>query len=124
MSESFISKIKNLNYGNIYIVADKLYPLRKFISFINAMDLVVVSSTGPAHIADALKRKAVVMHCNRNVSSVKHWGTINGNSIDLEVSNEFCNLHCSKDKNTCDIENGISIETVLDSIKKQISKIN
>ncbi|HCA41824.1 MAG TPA: hypothetical protein DEP28_01070 [Bacteroidetes bacterium] len=124
MSESFKSKIKNLNCGNIFIVADKLYPLRKFISFINAMDLVVVSSTGPAHIADALKRKAVVMHCNRNVSSVKHWGTINGNSIDLEVSNEFCNLHCSKDKNNCGIENGITIETVLDSIKKQILKIN
>jgi len=84
MSNEFISQIKKSDFKNIYFVQEKLNPLRKFISFINCMDLVVVSSTGPAHLADALKKKAVVLHCNRNVNCVKHWGTINGESIDLE----------------------------------------
>jgi len=44
---------------------------------------------------------------------------INGESIDLEVSEEFCNKNCSSDKSKCEIEKGISTETVYNSILKQ-----
>jgi ADP-heptose:LPS heptosyltransferase len=82
---------------------------------------MLCSSTGPIHLADALDIKCIGIHCHRNVNCAKHWGVINKKSINLEVTKEYCDSHCSKDKNICNFENGISTEEVLKhiEIKKQ-----
>lgn len=121
MSPEFLEKIIKLNDKRIFNVAQKLDSLRDLIIFINAVDLIMVSSTGPAHIADALKKNAVVIHCHRPMNCAKHWGIINDPSSNIEVTAFFCDSHCSPDKERCMIENGITVETVFDVIKKKIN---
>jgi ADP-heptose:LPS heptosyltransferase len=121
MSDEFLQKISELNDDRIFNVSQKLDSLRDFIIFINAVDLIMVSSTGPAHIADALKKKAVVIHSHRPMNCSKHWGIINDPSSNIEVTASYCDTHCSPDKERCMIENGITVQQVFDSIKQKIN---
>ncbi|MCX7833182.1 MAG: glycosyltransferase family 9 protein [Ignavibacteria bacterium] len=116
MTEKFLLEIKNLNYNRIFNLTNVLITVRDLILGISKADLFISSSTGPAHIADALDKKAIVLHCHRNVSSAKHWGMLNDKSVNLEVSEDYCETNCSKDKKDCKFENGIQIEEVLNYI--------
>ncbi len=116
MSEDFLKKIKNINDKRIFDLSKALISLRDLIICISKADLFISSSTGAAHIADALDIKSIVIHCHRNVSSAKHWGILNEKSINLEVSKEFCDANCSSDKKICMIEEGLKVEDVLNNI--------
>lgn len=120
MSAEFLQKIDALNDKRIFNVSQKLDSLRDLIIFINSADLIMISSTGPAHIADALRKKSVVIHCHRPMNCMKHWGTINDPSGDIEVAANYCDTHCSPDKEKCMIESGITVQQVFDTIKKKI----
>ncbi len=100
----------------IFDLSKALISLRDLIICISKADLFISSSTGAAHIADALDIKSIVIHCHRNVSSAKHWGILNEKSINLEVSKEFCDANCSSDKKICMIEEGLKVEDVLNNI--------
>lgn len=121
MTDDFKEKIKNLNDKRIVDISQKITNLRELIKVISEIDLMLCSSTGPIHLADALDIKCIGIHCHRNVSSATHWGVINKKSINLEVTKQYCDSHCSKDKNICNFEDGISTEEVLKhiEIKKQ-----
>jgi len=116
MSNEFLNKIKSLNDSRIIDISKKIFSLRDLIKVINSVDLVIVSSTGPAHIADSLRKNAIVIHCHRSMNCSKYWGTLNKKTIDLEVSDEHCKKYCSSDKEICDLENGISTDDVLEKI--------
>lgn len=116
MSEEFLNNVKNLNDKRIFDISKSVVALRDLIICISKADLFISSSTGPAHIADALNKKAIVLHCHRNVSSAKHWGMLNDKSVNLEVSKEYCEVNCSKDKKICNFEDGIKIEEVIKNI--------
>jgi ADP-heptose:LPS heptosyltransferase len=116
MSSQFRESVKKLNNKRIVIVDKKIDTLRNFIKIISQMDLVICSSTGPIHLADALNIRCIGIHCHRNVSSAKHWGVLNSKSVNLEVSAEFCDRFCSKDKSICKINEGLNIEDVLKHI--------
>jgi len=73
MSSQFRESVKKLNNKRIVIVDKKIDTLRNFIKIISQMDLVICSSTGPIHLADALNIRCIGIHCHRNVSSAKHW---------------------------------------------------
>ncbi len=116
MTENFLRKIKDINDKRIIDLSRVLVSLRDLSICISKADLFISSSTGPAHIADAFNIKAIVIHCHRNVSSAKHWGMLNEKSINLEVSEEFCNANCSSDKKICKFEEGMKVEEVLNHI--------
>ena len=116
MTQEFKSKVAQLNDKRIINVSDDIDDLRKLIKIISVADLVICSSTGPIHLADALNRKCIGIHCNRPMNCVKHWGVINKKSINLEVSKEYCDSYCSSDKKQCGIEDGISTDEVLKHI--------
>jgi heptosyltransferase-2 len=116
MSSQFRESVKKLNNKRIVIVDKKIDTLRNFIKIISQMDLVICSSTGPIHLADALNIRCIGIYCHRNVSSAKHWGVLNSKSVNLEVSAEFCDRFCSKDKSICKINEGLNIEDVLKHI--------
>ncbi len=116
MSDVFLKSIHNLRDPGIIDLSNKINSLRDLIKTIYCSDFIIVSSTGPAHLADALGKKGVVIHCKRPMSCVKHWGTLSINICDLEVSEEHCSKFCSSDKKICDIENGISVDEVLNNI--------
>ncbi|MGB9697354.1 MAG: glycosyltransferase family 9 protein [Ignavibacteria bacterium] len=116
MSQRFRQLVSQLNNKRIVIVDEKISNLRDFIKIISQMNLVICSSTGPIHLADALNIRCIGIHCHRNVSSAKHWGVLNSKSINLEVPAEFCDKYCSKDKSICKINEGLNIEDVLKHI--------
>jgi len=117
MTDEFKKKVSELNDKRIIDVADKIKNLRDFIIAISGIDLMLCSSTGPIHLADALDIKCIGIHCSRNVCCSKHWGVINKKSVNLDVTKEYCDSHCGNDKNICNFENGISIEEVLKHIE-------
>ena len=122
MSSTFIENINAVGSGRIINISAKLDDLRNLIKVIGQSDIFLGPSTGPLHIADALNIKTIGIHCHRAMSCAKHQGTINKNSINIEVSDDDCKKFCSADQNTCGIENGITIEMVLSAIKNFIKK--
>jgi ADP-heptose:LPS heptosyltransferase len=116
MTVEFKLKIAKLNDGRILDISYDIRDLRDFIKVISTADLMICSSTGPLHIADALNIKCIGLHCHRPMSSAKYWGVINKKSVNLEIPKEYCDGHCSGNKNACAFENGISIEEVLKHI--------
>ncbi len=119
MTEHFLEKVRELNDSRIINVSKEIESLRDLITVISAADLMICSSTGPIHLADALNIRCIGIHCNRNVNSAKHWGVLNGKSVNLEVTKEYCDLNCSQDKKICKFEDGISTEEVLKHITIQ-----
>jgi len=117
MTDEFKNKVKSLKDNRVIDISDKLKNLRELIKIISSLDLMICSSTGPIHLADALNIKCIGIHCYRRVSCVRHWGVLNKKSINLEVTKEYCDSHCSSDKNVCNFENGISVEEVIKHIE-------
>jgi len=121
MSAGFLNLILSSNL--ICNLSDKANDLRDLIKLISRADIFIGPSTGPLHIADALGIKCIGLHCRRAMSCPKHQGIINSSSINLEVSDSDCKKYCSADQNTCGIENGLTVEQVIDAIAKLHSKI-
>lgn len=117
MTGDFRNKIAELNDKRIIYIADKLNNLRELIKIISSIDLMICSSTGPIHLADALNIKCIGIHCNRPMNCSRYWGVLNKKSINLEATKEYCDSHCSSDKNVCNFENGISVEDVIKHIE-------
>jgi ADP-heptose:LPS heptosyltransferase len=108
----------SLNNSRICDISNEIGDLREMIKIISQADLFFAPSTGPLHIADALNIKCVGLFCHRNASRAKLHGTLNDRSINLEVSEEYCNKNCSNDKEKCAIQTGLNEEDVLDAFKK------
>ncbi|MBN1634728.1 MAG: glycosyltransferase family 9 protein [Ignavibacteria bacterium] len=113
MSHEFINKVTEMNDKRIVNIADKVKGLRKFICSISNADLMICSSTGPIHLADALDVKCIGIYCRLPMCSAKYWGVLNKKSVNLEVSKEFCETHCGEGKPGCKIEDGITPAEVL-----------
>jgi heptosyltransferase-2 len=117
MSDHFLNDLKSLNSNKIINISKSVDNLRELIKVIGQINIFIGPSTGPLHISDALGKKAIGLHCHRAMNCITHQGILNEYSINLEVSAENCRKYCSADQNTCGIENGISIDEVISSIK-------
>ncbi len=122
MSSKFLGKIDQINKGRIVNISGKVDNLRDLIKVISNVNLLVTSSTGPIHLASALGIRTIGLYCKRPMSCVKRWGALGLNAINVEVSKEYCDNHCSKDKEECDIENGIGTNEITELIKTEIVK--
>lgn len=120
MTDKFREDIKKLNKERIYFVDDKPERLRDLICIISNSDLLIASSTGPLHIASALKIKTIGLYCHRAMNCAKHWGALGKNAVNLEVSKVYCDSNCSPDKEQCSFENGISTEDVINHINNDL----
>ena len=116
MTDEFRKNISDSGNKKIFDVSKKIGNLREFIKVIGRTDLMICSSTGPIHLADAINIRCIGIHCHRNVSSAKHWGVVNKKSVNLEVTKEYCDAHCSSDKKICAFENGLQIDDVINNI--------
>jgi len=117
MSAGFKEKLKNLNDKRIIFADLNIKRLRDLICIIANVDLLISSSTGPLHIASAMEVKTIGLFCHRKMNCAAHWGALGDKAVNLEVSKEYCDSHCSVDKEVCDFEEGISIEEVIASVK-------
>jgi heptosyltransferase-2 len=122
VSSGFLDKINNLKTKKIINISDSVDDMRNLIKVISNVNLLIASSTGPIHLAAALGIKTIGLHCNRPMSCAKRWGALGNNANNVEVSKEYCDKHCSEDKENCDIENGIDIAKVTGLILEEINK--
>ena len=113
MSDGFKEKVKELNDDRIIMADNSISRLRDLVCMIANTDLLIAASTGPLHIAAALKVKTIGLYCHRKMNCAKLWGALGDKAINLEVSKEYCDSNCSEDKEVCAFENGISIHEVL-----------
>jgi len=118
MSRYFLDGMKIFDSYKIVNISRSVDDLRELIKIIEQADIFIGPSTGPLHIADALGKKVIGIHCHRPMNCITHQGILNNCSINLEVSDEDCKKYCSADQNTCGIEQGISVDDVILSIKK------
>ncbi|MBK9333288.1 MAG: glycosyltransferase family 9 protein [Ignavibacteria bacterium] len=116
MTKAFRDKFTGMKYDNIFFADKSVHRLRDLIKIIANTSLLIASSTGPLHLASALKVKTIGLYCHRPMNCAKHWGALGKNAVNLEVSKEFCDKYCSSDKERCEFENGIGISEVISNI--------
>lgn len=109
-----LTNLEDVSYPNI----DK--SLRE--SFINfaALDLLISASTGPMHIAAALKVKTLSMFCPLTACSPKLWGPLGNESKIILPGENYCCTVCPGDPKKCSFTGvgGIDYEKVFNEAKE------
>jgi heptosyltransferase-2 len=136
--KELIEKLSQREYLKIIVTDDKvpdeiksidnvLYPnlgLKLRESFLNfsVLDLLISASTGPMHIAAALKVKTLSMFCPMTACSPKLWGPKGNNSVIVRPEEYYCNSVCPGDPKKCTFEGagGITIERIISEVDKSL----
>lgn len=114
-------KLKNMD--NV-VYRDKLNGLRDLIKFIASLDYLISASTGPLHIAAALKVKTISLFCPMTACSPKLWGPKGNISRVIIPEESYCAANCPGDPKKCNYENGgIDHEIVLKELEEFV-KLN
>ncbi|GBD90066.1 ADP-heptose:LPS heptosyltransferase II [bacterium BMS3Abin04] len=105
--------IKLINEGN---------ELRDTIINIAALDLLVSASTGPMHIAAALKVKTVSLFCPLTACSPKLWKPVGNKQKVILPPENYCSNFCPGDPKECSFgeEKGISVKTVFKNVSEML----
>jgi ADP-heptose:LPS heptosyltransferase len=92
--------------------------LREAILNIAALDLLVSASTGPMHLAAALKVKTLSLFCPLTACSPKLWGPMGNESQVLLPEEGYCQIKCPGDPKKCTLigEGGINYLKVVEKI--------
>lgn len=122
MSNEFRNRIQTLDQKRIKDVSNYYKSLRQLITIISHADILISSSTGPLHLANALNVGCIGLYCHRPMNCPTLWGVFNSRSINIEVPKEYCDRHCSQDKEKCAFEDGISIDEVIKNINKLLNE--
>lgn len=108
---------KELNDYNDLVLINKNLSLRESIINFSMLDLLISSSTGPLHLAAALKVKTVSLFCPMTACSPKLWKPMGNKSIELLPEDNYCKTNCPKDPKKCYYkDDGISIDRLLNAI--------
>jgi heptosyltransferase-2 len=108
-----LQNIEDVEYPNVES------DLRKTILNIAALDCLISSSTGPMHIAAALKVKTISLFCPLTACSPQLWGPSgNVNKIILPQEN-YCSIKCPGDPKICTFngESDMMIGNIIKSLK-------
>jgi len=103
-------EVKNIE-GVVY---PRINSLRDLIIYISALDLFISSSTGPMHIAEALKVKTVSLFCPLTACSPKLWGPLGNEAHIILPEENYCPNVCGGDPKKCWFEGpgGINVDMV------------
>ena len=108
-----IIKLKSLNNVQIVItdlqipeeiinITEVEYPeqktLRDLIHIISSLDLLIASSTGPTHIAAALKIPTITMFCPLPACSPELWSPKGNKAINILPDKNYCGVVCSRER--------------------------
>jgi len=94
--------------------------LRDSIIAFSALDILISGSTGPMHIAAALKVKTLTVFCPLPACEPKLWGAQGNESYTILPEENYCGKVCSGDPKTCTFEGtgGINSEKVISQFLK------
>lgn len=108
-----IKGMKDVVYPNINL------PLRKTIIRLSALNLLVSASTGPMHIAAALKVNTLSFFCPLTACSPELWGP-KGNKAEIMLpEDDYCSKKCPGDPKKCDFTGSsyINSQTIFNKIE-------
>ncbi|MBM3261973.1 MAG: glycosyltransferase family 9 protein [candidate division Zixibacteria bacterium] len=91
--------------------------LRQLIGVIGEMDVFFSSSTGPMHIAAALRIPTVSLFCPLPVRSPQRWGPLSDRSITITPPDGPC-ATCERGP-LCGLEE-VGVDTVLAAVERQL----
>jgi len=93
-----------------------------FLTF-SALDVLVSASTGPMHVAAALKVKTISMFCPMTACSPKLWGPLGNKSKIILPEENYCSILCPGDPKKCYFEgkDGINPEKVFDILVSELN---
>lgn len=113
-----LKNIDRVLYPNVNSKLSESFPI------FNAVDLLVSASTGPMHIAAALKTKTVALFCPMTACSPKLWGPMGNEAETILPEEQFCKTQCPEDPKKCSFkgEEGISTDKIIESILEMIKK--
>jgi heptosyltransferase III len=100
-----LTGITGIEYPNIN------KPLRESILNFAALDLLVSASTGPMHIAAALKVRTLSMFCPMTACSPKLWGPLGNQSSIILPEDNYCASVCPGDPKKCTFAGNGGIDT-------------
>lgn len=115
----------NVPPAEIACIPDVKYPnadlsLRRSILNFAALDLLISASTGPMHIASALRVATLSVFCPMTACSPRLWGPLGNSSEIIQPLENYCMTKCPGDPKKCRFEGegGIDAMTILAKIKK------
>lgn len=96
-----------------------------FITFAS-LDLLISASTGPMHIAAALKVKTLSMFCPLTACSPQLWGPLGNQSKIILPESNYCEDNCPGDPKKCTFSGsgGIGVSKVLDEAVNIVELLN
>lgn len=106
------------------VIYPKINSLRDLVIYLAGLDILISSSTGPMHLAAALKIKTVSLFCTLTACSPMLWGPL-GNEAHIIVPEEnYCRDICKGDPKNCWFEGpgGISVDNVFTKIIEILEK--
>ncbi len=111
-----INSLKDITYLN------ERNDLRKSIINFASLDLLISASTGPMHIAAALKVKTLSLFCPLTACSPILWGPKGNDSQIILPEENYCQVKCPGDPKKCSFsgDGGIDAQKVFESLKKII----
>jgi ADP-heptose:LPS heptosyltransferase len=115
-------ELDNINEVN-YICRNK--PLRESILNIAAVDVLISASTGPMHIASALKVPVLALFCPLTACSPDLWGPLGTRSRIILPQHDYCSNKCPGDPKKCNFsgEGGINASQVFNETIEFISSL-
>lgn len=96
--------------------------LRMLMGFLAEADIVVSSSTGPMHLAAALKTVTVSLFCPLPACSVALWGPQGNTSRVVLPHDDYCRTRCPGDPHICTFNDGITVGDVLSAIGEMLER--
>jgi heptosyltransferase-2 len=117
----FVPKFKALQNERIINFIGKL-SLRELCTLISFMNVLVSASTGPMHIASALKVSTVSLFCTLQACSPILWGPLGNKSKIITPPADFCQKVCTDNPHECDFKESISVDMVLDNVITMLNK--
>lgn len=100
------------------IVFLKNLPIREYILYISKFDVMISASTGPMHIAAALRVQTLSIFCPMTACSPKLWGPLGNVSKILLPPDDYCKSKCPGDPHICTFEGGIETNDIIKEIDK------
>ena len=90
--------------------------LRELSAVVAELDVLVSASTGPMHMAAALRVPTVSLFCPLTSCSPDLWGPRGNRSEIVLPAPDYCSRRCPGDPHVCDFEGGIDVDRVADRV--------
>jgi len=92
--------------------------IRELIVRIKSLDLLISSSTGPSHIAAAVKTPTLTLFCRLPACSPQLWSPLGNNAHYILPSEYYCKTRCPQNPKLCTFsDGGIKIGQIIQASK-------